>query len=126
MILLGVLQVVFGLMVIFSSFLISQVSLKGFELLFKEIKYKKLFLMVGTAGISLLITVWCFKDIPELFSLMMLLLIIELGILFIAFLTAFLFIFIDNRKHNKTAKSEVLLLEYTEPSADTGTDVEAN
>lgn len=126
MILLGVLQVVFGLMVILSSFLISQVLLKGFELLFKEIKYKKLFLMVGTAGISFLITVWCFKDIPELFSLMMLLLVIELGILFIAFLTAFLFIFIDNRKHNKTAKNEVLLLEYTEPSADTGTDVEAN
>lgn len=126
MILLGVLQVVFGLMVIFSSFLISQVSLKGFELLFKEIKYKKLFLMVGTAGISLLITVWCFKDIPELFSLMMLLLIIELGLLFIAFLTAFLFIFIDNRKHNKTTKSEVLLLEYTEPSADTASEVEEN
>lgn len=126
MILLGVLQVVFGLMVILSSFLISYVLLKGFELLFKEFKYKKLFLMVGTVGISLLITVWCFKDIPELFSLMMLLLIIELGILFIAFLTAFLFIFIDNRKHNKTAKSEVLLLEYTEPLADTASDVEAN
>ena len=126
MILLGVLQVVFGLMVILSSFLISYVLLKGFEFLFKEFKYKKLFLMVGTAGISLLITVWCFKDIPELFSLMMLLLIIELGLLFIAFLTAFLFIFIDNRKHNKTTKSEVLLLEYTEPSADTGNDVEVN
>lgn len=126
MILLGVLQVVFGLMVILSSFLISYVLLKGFELLFKEFKYKKLFLMVGTVGISLLITVWCFKDIPELFSLMMLLLFIELGLLFIVFLTAFLFIFIDDRKHNKTTKSEVLLLEYTEPSADTGNDVEVN